>query len=204
MTSVALNDAPTLGPLLFPPDEDPTGAIAEALEEGDVASSLTSALSGLSMPGRRASIRELANVTTGLMDLPILQLLLAGWQKYDALQDAARRTAGTSLVEVVDLAVHRITSVHHPYVEILVDEKLLATMHFHLSLEFLIRALVVSVSDGRIVAFHSGDTDLEAVLSMEDVELRRFQGHLSLPLEVSLKQGIPLLEDPASDSRPTI
>lgn len=197
MNALVLNDPLTLGALLYPSEEDPAEAISRALEESGVVTSLTGALSELSIAGRRASIHELAGVTADLVDLPVVQVLAMGWQKYDTLMQAARRTAGSSLVEVVDLAIHRITSVHRPYVDILVDDAPIATVHFELRLELLVKALVVSVR-GRLVAFHSGDTDVMAALSAEGVELSRIQRHVSLPLEVALDRGIPLLEAPSS------
>jgi hypothetical protein len=66
--------------------------------------------------------------------------------KHAALAAAAERTAanpGSS--EVVDLASHRITSVHRPSIELLVNNVRVAAVNFELQIELVVKALVVTV-----------------------------------------------------------
>jgi len=60
-------------------------------------------------------------------------LAVAGWRRHAALTAAADRTrVNPGSWEVVDLATHRITSVHRPYVELLLNDVHVATVRFEL------------------------------------------------------------------------
>lgn len=52
----------------------------------------------------------------------------------------------------MNLATHRITSVHRPSVELLLNDVHVATVRFKLRVEFLVRALVATVRDGHLAA----------------------------------------------------
>jgi hypothetical protein len=111
--------------------------------------------------------------------------VVAGWRKQGQLAAAAERTAanpGTS--EVVELATHRISSVHHPYVELFVNDVRVTTVNFELDLEFEVKALVATVRDGHLVSLHSGDCDLSATLTAEGVRLASRRQQFSLPVVV--------------------
>jgi hypothetical protein len=120
-----------------------------------------------------------------VLALDLGDLVAAGWRKQGELAAAAERTAanpGTS--ELVELATHRVSSVHRPYVELLVNDVRVTTVNFELDLEFEIKALVATVRNGHLVSLHSGDCDLSATLSAEAVRLASRRRHFDLPLVV--------------------
>ena len=54
-----------------------------------------------------------------LVDLDLGDLLVAGWRRHSRLVEAARRTlAAPGTEEVALLAPDRVTSVHHPHVDL--------------------------------------------------------------------------------------
>ena len=111
----------------------------------------------MSAAGRQAAGNQVAVAAHGLLDLDLGDLVTAGWRKQGDLAAAAERTAanpGSS--EVVQLATHRIGSMHRPFVDLIVNDVHLATVHFELDLEFLITVLVATVRAGHLVSLHSG------------------------------------------------
>ena len=91
------------------------------------------------------------------LDLDLGDLVVADWRKQGQLAAAAERTAanpGTS--EVVELATHRVSSAHHPSVELLVNDVQVATVTLDVTIEFVVKALVVTVRDGHVVSLHTG------------------------------------------------
>jgi hypothetical protein len=162
-------------------DEDTGRALARALDEHGVLGSLDTALGLVAQTTREAAGDQVAAVANGVLDLG--DLVIAGWRKQGQLAAAAERTAanpGTS--ELVELATHRVSSVHHPYVELLVNDVRVTTVNFELDLEFEVKALVATVRDGHLVSLHSGNCDLSATLTAEDIRLasRRQQFSLSV------------------------
>ena len=166
-------------------DEDTGRALARALDEHGVLGSLDTALGLVAQTTREAAGDQVAAVADGVLGLDLGDLVVAGWRKQGQLAAAAERTAanpGSS--EVVELATHRVSSAHHPSVELLVNDAHVATVTFDLEVEFVVKALVVTVRDGHVVSLHTGSCDLAATLAAEGVQLASRRGHLELPLVV--------------------
>ena len=139
----------------------------------------------VSEAGREAAGNQVAVVAHGLLDLDLGDLVIAGWRKQGELAAAAERTAanpGSS--EVVELATHRVSSAHHPFVELLVNDVHVATVTFDLDIEFVVKALVVTVRDGHVVSLHTGACDVAATLAAEGIQLASRRAHFELPLVV--------------------
>jgi hypothetical protein len=185
MTTAITTQPLTTSVFLFGEDQDTGQALAQALDEHGVLGSLDTALQLVSQAGRQAADSRVATVAHGLLDLDLGDLVVAGWRKQGELAAAAERTAanpGSS--EVVELASHRISSVHRPFVELLINGHHVANVIFELDIEFVIKALVVTVSNGHVVSLHSGACDVAATLAAEGIQLASRRAHLELPLVV--------------------
>jgi hypothetical protein len=175
----------TVSGFLFGEDQDPEQALAQAIHEHGVLGSMDTTLELVSEAGREAAADQVAVVAHGLLDLDLGELVVAGWRKQGQLAAAAERTAanpGSS--EVVELATHRISSAHHPSVELLVNDVHLATVTFDLEVEIVVRALVVTVRDGHVVSIRTGACDVAATLAAEGIRLASRRAHFELPLVV--------------------
>jgi hypothetical protein len=183
MTATTFTRPLTTSAFLFGGAQDPGQALAHALREHGVLGALGPALQVLSQAGREAAGNQIATVAQQLLDLDLGGLAVAGWRKHAALTAAADRTRidpGSS--EVVDLATHRITSVHRPYVELLLNDVHIATVRFELRVEFHVRALVATVRDGHVAALGLGACDVTASLAAEGVQLVKQQARLDMSL----------------------
>jgi len=181
-----MNAAQPLTASAFLFDGQDTGrALARALDEHGVLGSLDTALGLVAQTTREAAGDQVAAVADGVLALDLGDLVVAGWRKQGQLAAAAERTAanpGTS--ELVELVTHRVSSIHHPYVELLVNDVRVTTVNFELDLEFEVKALVATVRAGHLVSLHSGDCDLSATLTAEDIRLASRRQQFSLPVLV--------------------
>jgi hypothetical protein len=165
--------------------QDTGRALARALDEHGVLGSLDTALGLVAQTTREAAGDQVAAVADGVLGLDLGDLVVAGWRKQGQLAAAAERTAanpGTS--ELVELVTHRVSSVHYPYVELLVNDVRVTTVNFELDLDFEVKALVATVRAGHLVSLHSGDCDLSATLTAEDIRLASRRQQFSLPVLV--------------------
>jgi hypothetical protein len=179
-------DTPPMTASFFLFERQDTGqALAEALDDhgvlrsGDVAARLATRIA------RQAAQDQVGAVADGLLNLDLGDLVIAGWRKQQRLADAAQRTAanpGSS--ERVQLATHRISSVHRPSVELLLNDTHLTDVNFELDVEFVIKALEVTLRGGRVVSRHAGECDVSATLTAEGVRLASQQRTYELPLVV--------------------
>jgi hypothetical protein len=200
-TATAIPTQPVTAALFLFGDNqaDSVDALAHTLREHGVVGSLGEGAKRLSGAGRKAANDQVAAVAQGLLDLDLGGLVIAAWGKWADLTAAAKRTFATpDSSEVVELAVHTITSSHHPSVELLVNDVHVATVRFELAVKFVIKGLVATVQHGRLVAVHSGDCDLTATLAAAGRQLAKREAHLQLPVLVRLGSGLPLLHGVAT------
>jgi hypothetical protein len=185
MTTTIDADPMTASVFLFQ-RQDTGQALAEALDRhGVLRSNDDLARRLVTRIAREAAKDQLGVVADGLLDLDLGDLVIAGWRKHERLAAAAQRTAanpGSS--ERIQLATHRISSVHRPSVELLVNDTHLTNVNFELEVEFVITALEVTVREGQVVSLHSGDCDISATLTAEGVQLAGQQRTYQLPLVV--------------------
>jgi len=187
----------TASAFLFGEDQDTGQALARALDEGGVLSSKDAAMRLVTYSIRKAAEDEVAVVADGLLGLDLGDLVIAGWRKQAKLAAAAEHTAanpGSSVL--VELATHRISSVHRPYVELLLNQQHLTNVNFELDIELVVTALAVTVRDGHVVSLHAGNCDVSATLAAEGIRLASRQGRFELPLVVRW----PLLLRPGGGS----
>ena len=197
-TAIPTQPLTTLG-FLFADAQDHLDALTHALDQRGVLGSLDSALQQVSQAGRSAAHNEIAAATHGLLDLDLVDFVVAGWRKYADLAEAVDRTAANpGSPQVVALATHHITSVHRPSIELLVNNVPVATVEFELQVQLVVKALVVTVRNGHIVGVLSGACDLTATLAVAGVPLASRQAHLQppqllrLPLRLHPDSGGPL------------
>ena len=196
MTTAAQTQTISAAAFLFGDNEDSVKALAGALKEEGVVGAATGGLSTLSRTALNAVGAHIASVAHELVDIDFAEVISEGWRKMGALNAAAKRTrdeSGSS--EVVDLASHSIASTHTPRVELQIDGAPVATVKFELSLKFTLKAVVATVSRGRLTELHSGTCDIEGLLKAEGKQLAKRSGHYELPLLIRLGKGIPLLID---------
>lgn len=179
--------------------EDTGQALTEALDDrgvlrtGDVVARLATRMA------RAAAEEQVGVVADGLLDLDLGDLLAAGWRKQERLAAAARRTAANpGSAERIELATHRISSVHRPSVELLLNDTHLTEVQFELDVAFVIKALEVTVREGRLVSLHAGECEISAALAAEGVRLASRQRTYELPLVVRW----PLLLHTGGDATP--
>jgi hypothetical protein len=180
--------------VIFGEKEKAVAGLAQALSSGQGTETVNPALQGLSQATRNAAIREISSVGAGLLELDLSALLVAGWRKYTALTQAARRTAAMpGSEEIVDIVTHRISVISHPNVELLVNDVRVTTVNFDLRIEFEVKALTAVVRSGRIVALDSGRCEVTGIVAIEGVVVATRTAELDLHLLVHLGDGIPLL-----------
>jgi hypothetical protein len=179
---------------LFGDSQDSVGALARSLDETGVVGTFDEALKHLSRAGYKAVGRQIAGVAHGMLDLDLGDLVVGGWCKFADLVAAAKRTvAAADSKEIVELSKHTITYAHHPHVDVLVNDARVATVQFDLAIKFVVKGLSGTISNGHLVALHSGSCDVAGSLAAEGRQLAKREAHLELPLLVRLGDGVPLL-----------
>lgn len=86
-----------------------------------------------------------------LLDLPVREILCSGWTKQAEIEEYIRKSArqgGETFL--VPLARHTLRSEHKPAVEILLNQRSLGEIVFHVSLAFTIDGAVLVIGQGHL------------------------------------------------------
>jgi hypothetical protein len=134
-----------------------------------------------------------AGAVAEALTLDLGNIIFWGWQTHHSIQEAARGTlAGTGPPQHVSLAAHQITSVHHPQVELIVDEQNTATITFDLNLVFRLEALLLTVQRGLLIGLSPAGCHVEMTFGAHGMNVAHSWTY-GLPDLVNLQYGLPLL-----------
>lgn len=184
----------TAGHVLFGPDG--SRAASDQLQRQVLADTTTTGRV-LSKVGLRLAITELCEALDGLLSIDLGGVLAAGWKTNRALVDAGARTAASpESSEVVDIGRHKVTSTHHPTIDVWVDDIRVSTLVFDLVLTFEVLALVAVVHQGYLTAARPSRCEVTAALTLMSVDLAKTKTVLQLPGEISFGSGYPLVKAP--------
>lgn len=104
---------------------------------------------------------------------------------------------------MVVLAAHRVSSTHHPSVDLLVDGVKVHTLVFELNVVFDLNGVVAVVRLGELVALRGAECVIAVSLTLEGAPLMPpRKGRVDLGLVVQLDSAIPLVRSPSSSPRP--
>jgi hypothetical protein len=179
-------------------DAPPADAVAGTPGWRVVLDGLEMALSAVSPAGRSLAAGEVASALTGLLNLDLGETVIGGWRTHRTLVEAAAATrADPAASEVVQLATHRITATHRPYVEVIVNGATIATVGFELSIALDIDAVLATVRRARLVTLHGGRITATVALTAAGREIVARAVTLDPPFVVPLGDGVTLLPDDA-------
>ena len=184
--------------LLFGPAEQVPDALSRAIANAGTTGNMDSALRNLPQATREAAAREVTAATAELLDVGLIDLLVAGWRTCQDLTSAARRTLATpGSTELVPLVTHQVSISQEPYVAVLVDGRQVATVRLGLSAVFDISAVQARIRAGCLAGIHSGGCEITATLAIDGIDVASRKAHLDLPGEIALAGELRLL--PAAD-----
>ena len=172
---------------------------------------LSDKLSTLESSGQVSAVREAAakqakGVGWGLIEAQIFEklkdlsaigipdILAAAWNKYRILLkylDREKYPPNESFL--VPLAEHSITSEHHPYVEILVNDQPAGKIFFDIKVALTLEGIILKIRDGRIKEIFTGTCKGKGTISCDHIViLEKKTESVPLPGSIDLGQGIPI------------
>jgi hypothetical protein len=151
-------------------------ALADALHRHGVAGRALAGTPRLPADADRVLNRRVSEVLHRLLDIDLGELVVDGWAERMELADAVLRTRVGRAAEDVRMADHRITSTHHPTVEVLAGGSPVTGLRFELVVTLRLRRVVAAVHGGLLVDVPTGSLTAEAVLTLHGEELLRATG----------------------------
>jgi hypothetical protein len=167
-----------------------------ALRRADVASAALEGTPRLPATAHRTLDERVGGVLHRLLDIDLGELVVEGWGDGGELADAAARGRhGRSVVEVAP-ADHRITSTHHPTVDVLAGGEAVTTLRFDLEVSLRLRGVVALVGGGFLLDVPHGRLLAQATLALDGREVLTGTGRGPVSAVLQLGDGL-LLPDVA-------
>ena len=151
-------------------------------------------LNTLGKPGWPMALDEIYKKTADLLDIGVLDLLLAGWDTYQGLKKYTDKNKYSPTQTIlVPLAEHTITSEHHPSINVLINDDPAGTITFQITLRFTVRGVILLLQDAKIKGVKTGEIKGKGSLKCEGALLLEQDFHpIPLPASVDLGDGIPI------------
>jgi hypothetical protein len=186
----------TLSDFFLAGQADLAGRIKDALAKDGVAVK-TGAGGTLPMLGWRMMPKAIAGQLSTLLDIGLPDILIGGWNKAYALRQHLQKSAKTPGKETfLQLAEHKITSNHEPYVALLKNGKEVARLPFSISIELVLQSAVLRILDGEIREIQTGQIKAKgsvkcggAILIQKDFQPVKVPGTMEVgakPIELRL------------------
>ena len=125
--------------------------------ESQQSASDKSRATGLADVDRRAMTNAVADKLKDALDVSIQEILLSAWSQHRDLAndlEASQKAKGETIL--VPLADHTIRSTHHPAVEVIINDRRVATFKFNANLMMRIQGAVLKVETGEVVGVEAG------------------------------------------------
>jgi hypothetical protein len=155
--------------------------------------SLLDAMGRLVPPGLKESlVGAVGKAVPATLDLPLEKVVEGGWNKIrPLLKYRDRKAYPPEQVNLVSLAEPTVTSTHHPYIELLLDQKSVKKYELDLVLALCFETAVLRIQDARITAIKAGKCKGKGTLKYEGKTLyERATKEFTLPGELSLGEGL--------------
>lgn len=138
-----------------------------------------------------------AGALAKVLDVNLGAPILWAWRTHRELKEAARATlAGSGPPEHVSLADHKITSDHHPEVDVTVDPQPPLTIRFDLTLLYTLEALVLTVQRGHLVGLSPVRCAVTMTFGSHGINTTRSRTY-ALPELLTVHPGLRLLPESA-------
>lgn len=179
---------------LSPEGELPEGALS-IIESGQpfltLKDSIAKEIKGLRWNYAREEIMEKIG---DLMDVSLVGVMGAAWKKYEALlKYADSEKYPPDEMILAPLAEHTLTSEHHPYLEILINDQSVVKIEFTITLALSLDGFVLKIQDTKIKGIQVGSIEGNGTITMgETVLVEKGFDAISIPGSIDLGEGIPI------------
>ncbi|MCO1655223.1 hypothetical protein [Pseudonocardia humida] len=166
--------------------------LSGALHRAGVAERVLVGTPQLPSDAGRVLDERVGEVLHRLLDIDIGELVVDGWAERMELADAVLRTRVGRAAEEVRLGDHRITSTHHPTVDVLAGGSPITALRFELVITLRLRRVVAVVRGGLLVDVQAGHLTADAVLALDDEPLIGATGRGTVGALLRLGDGLLL------------
>lgn len=139
-------------------------------------------------------LKEVWGKVPELLDIKLVNIFSGAFNKAKELQKYTDQSKYPPDQEILaHLAEHTLKSLHHPSVEIYVNDRFLGKFVFDVTVALALKGLVLKIQDSRVKAVSPGSCQAEGTIALEKAVLvERKLSPLTLPNLIDLGEGVNL------------
>ncbi len=140
------------------------------------------------------AFREMIKKIEDLLNIGVPDIMVKAWNKYSLLlKYSDKKKYSPDETFLVPLAEHTIKSEHHPYLEILINNKPVGKMVFDINIALMLEGIILKIQDGKIKEILTGSCKGKGTIKHGDfVIFEKASGPISLPGTLDLGDGLPI------------
>lgn len=129
-----------------------------------------------------------------LLDIDVAGIMVGAWSKYrEVLKYADSKQYPPTDTYLVSLAEHTVSSTHHPYIDVTVNEKPVGRIEFEVKITLTLKGIILTIKGGRIMSIKTGSCKGKGTITYKGVPVfERQTDSFTLPGTIELGQGIPI------------
>jgi hypothetical protein len=165
------------------------------LEPGENAASLKNALARLAVGIEWTTVSgDVTRSVEALLNISMKDVLVGAWDKYRALREHLdRHKTSPGEIIVFPLAEHTIHSEHRPFIEILVNEQVIARVDFEVDIALNFKGANLKIQDGKIIEIRTGSCQGSCTVTCQGgVIFQKDSSTVHLPGSIDLGEGIAI------------
>lgn len=140
------------------------------------------------------TFNEIIKKIKDLLNISIPDIMVKAWNKYGFLQEYLDKEKYPSDETIlVPLSEHTIKSEHHPFVEILINDKSIGKIEFNINIVLTIKGIILKIQNGKIKELITGSCEGKGNVKYENlIILERDIESISLPNSIDFGKGISI------------
>jgi len=137
---------------------------------------------GLAQAGWERAVEEVRSHAAALLDVDLGDLMRRAWKSASAAAETLRRSREKPAEPLtVNLIRHRISSKHHPKLELLVGEQVVGAISCEVEVALDLDGAALVVKNGEIIELRPGSCRATGTFKIEDVLIKKIE---SAPIEL--------------------
>ena len=132
-----------------------------------------------------------------LLNIKVLDVFIDAWIKNDIFQKYTQiKEASPDETILIPLAEHSIKSQHHPYLEILLNENVVAKVNFEIIVSFYVKGIILKIQNEKLIEISTGECTVKGDLICENIKIFEIElRKIDLPGVIKLENGKLIITD---------
>jgi hypothetical protein len=147
-------------------------------------------IAGIKWP---VALKEIVQRIDEILSVSIVDIMVRAWDKSRILIKYLDKKKYGNETILVPLAEHTIKSTHHPYIELLINDKSVGKLNFNINLSIMLKGIILKIQNGKITEIMIGSCQGNGNIKCEGFLLAEKKlKSIKLPYAINFADGVAI------------